>query len=331
MEPVRHVLQCSGFLSLPREKIDTLVGRPILNRGSATRINEISMPSSRPFTHALSVDVEDWYHDAGSLPAASGERVEANTDRLLELFATHGARATFFFVGALVERYPTLVRRVAAAGHEIGSHSYSHRHLRDLSSQEFREDTRRSLAVLADCVGTAPRGYRAPYFAFRAGVRWPLDILAELGVAYDSSILGIDRPPGLDLVCPRVPYQHHNGLWETPVGILQLLHFWHLPIASGAGLRLVPPRLLHRALARFERDVGAAVFYLHPWEIDPQSPTAPTMNRWWLRVGREKLYARLAALLRSCRFVPICEAFPQVSNGQSAAVSRAWAEREPRA
>jgi polysaccharide deacetylase family protein (PEP-CTERM system associated) len=269
--------------------------------------------SSSPPVHAFSVDVEDWYHDGGWLAADSvGARVEANTMRLLELLGERGARATFFFVGDVAERHPALVRRVAAAGHEVGSHGFAHRHLRDLLWREFRDDAARSLAVLQDLLGAPVRGFRAPYFALRAGVRWPLEVLAELGVGYDSSILPIDRPPGLELVCPRTPYRHHNGLWEVPVGILQLLHFWHLPLASGAGLRMLPPRLMAQALGRFEREVGSAVFYLHPWEIDPESPTAPGLGRWLLRVGRGRLIDRLDELLRSRRFVPICEAFPQI-------------------
>lgn len=261
--------------------------------------------------HALSVDVEDWYHDGGvargSTPPA--ERVVANTERLLDIFAAHGARASFFFVGEVAERHPGLVRRVAAAGHEIGSHGYAHRHLSTLLRDEFRDDVAHSLAVLQDILGAPVRGFRAPYFAIKAGVRWPIDVLAALGVGYDSSVLAVDRPPGLELVCPRIPFRHPNGLWEVPVAVLQLFHFWHLPLASGAGLRMLPPRVFRRAVAHFERDVGAGVFYLHPWELDPDSPTGPGPCRWILRVGRHRLEGRLAALLRERRFVSIREAF----------------------
>jgi polysaccharide deacetylase family protein (PEP-CTERM system associated) len=272
------------------------------------------MPSlAPPPRHALSVDVEDWYHDGG-MPAGGvpTDRVADNTRRLLELFAAGGARATFFFLGEVAARHPELVREAAAAGHEIASHGHRHDHLSQLLRHQFREDVGRSLAVLQDVTGTPVLGYRAPYFAIKAGVRWPVELLAELGLRYDSSILAIDRPPGLELVSPRIPYQLPNGLWEAPVAILQLCRVWHLPLASGSGLRVLPARLFRRALRRFERQIGSGIFYLHPWELDPESPTGPGPGRWLLRVGRDRLATRLANLLRERRFVPIAEAFPQL-------------------
>jgi polysaccharide deacetylase family protein (PEP-CTERM system associated) len=263
--------------------------------------------------HALSVDVEDWYHDGAVLAGATGERVEMNTDRLLELCAAAGARATFFVLGEVAARFPALVRRLAAAGHEIGSHGYQHRPLPAMLWREFRTDVQRSLRVLEDATGAPVHGFRAPYFSIKAGVRWPIDVLGELGVRYDSSVLPIDRAPGLELVCPRTPYRHHNGLWEVPVAILQVGAFWYLPLASGSGLRLLPERLMRRIVSRFERDVGAGLFYLHPWELDPASPTGPGRGRWLLRVGRERLSERLGRLLREKTFGPVTSVFPEVA------------------
>ncbi len=263
--------------------------------------------------HALSIDVEDWHHDAHlEVAGPAAHRVERNTDRLLELLGMHGARATFFFLGEVAESWPALVRKVAAVGHEIASHGYTHRPLGQLLRGEFRDDVGRSLSVLEDIAGTRVRGYRAPYFSIKAGVRWPIETLKELGLTYDSSVLGIDRPPGLELVTPRRPYRHENGLWEIPVAILQMLHFWHLPLASGSGLRLLPQRLLYRCVRRFERDVGAGVFYLHPWELDPDSPTGPGAGRWLLRVGRQRLATRLADLLTHRSFAPIVDVFAEL-------------------
>lgn len=260
--------------------------------------------------HALSVDVEDWYHDGAPPTGCEPEcRVEQNTLRLLELFQEHGARATFFFLGEVAEKFPGLVRDVVDAGHEIGSHGYHHRPLRDLLRYEFRADVARSLRVIEDAAGCPVRGFRAPYFSIPAGVKWPVDILSELGLRYDSSILPIDRPPGLELVCPRTAFRLSNGLWEIPVGVLQVGYFWSLPLASGNGLRLVPPVLLRRWIRRFERDVGPAVFYLHPWEIDVSSPTADAPHRWLLRVGRGSFQARLRTLLTEHTFASVSEIF----------------------
>lgn len=264
--------------------------------------------------HALSVDVEDWYHDGLNGRDGLEERVEENTERLLDLFAENGTRATLFFLGAVAERFPALVRRAVAEGHEIGSHGHGHQHVSKLLRREFQQDVQRSLGILEDVAGVPIRGYRAPYFSIKAGVHWPLETLAELGFRYDSSILAIDRPPGLELVCPRRPFRHQSGMWEVPVGVLRLW-YWHLPLASGAGLRILPSRLLRRFVDLFEREVGAGVFYLHPWELDPQSPTGEGRGRWILRVGRERLYERLAALLRERSFAPIAEVFREQLDG----------------
>lgn len=264
--------------------------------------------------HALSVDVEDWYHDSAvQVDGPLESRVELNTCRLLEVLEACGVRGTFFFLGEVAARFPTLARRVADAGHELGSHGYHHRAAMSLTRRELRDDVARSLRTIEDATGRRVWGYRAPYFSIKAGVHWPIEILAECGVRYDASILAIDRPPGLELVCPRTPFRHPNGLWEVPVAMLQIGPFWHLPLASGTGLRLLPRRLLARWVRRFERDVGAGVFYLHPWELDTESPTARGAGRWLLRTGRAGLADALAAFLHDVPCAPIIEVFSQLS------------------
>ncbi|MEO8605913.1 MAG: DUF3473 domain-containing protein [bacterium] len=130
----------------------------------------------------------------------------------------------------------------------------------------------------------------------------------------DANALHVERNTDmLELVPPCAPYPHHNRLWEAPVAVLQLARFWHLPRASGASMRLLPPRLFERVVARFEPDVGAGVFYLHPWELDPESPTGPGSGRWILRAGRTRLAPRLEALLRGRRCVSMRAAFPQLA------------------
>jgi polysaccharide deacetylase family protein (PEP-CTERM system associated) len=273
--------------------------------------------------HALSIDVEDWYHDFLVDPRTPRQsRVEANTLGLLDMLEAHGVKATFFFLGKVAERFPALVRRVAAAGHEVGSHGYRHYPVTHMTRREFLADVARSLRGIEDAIGLSVLGYRAPYFSIKAGVNWPIDILKELGVLYDASVLPIDRPPGLELVCPRRPFRHVNGMWEIPVATLQLLVFYHLPLASGNGLRWLPRRLRRRWVQRFERDVGAGVFYLHPWEFDPGSPVAPCLSRWLLRVGRRRLPERFRELLRETSFAPIVEVFAHIL-GDTGATARA--------
>jgi polysaccharide deacetylase family protein (PEP-CTERM system associated) len=264
--------------------------------------------------HALTVDVEDWYHDSvGVPPPVLGSRVESNTLHLLDILAAHNTRATFFFLGEVAARLPALVRRVMNAGHEVGSHGYAHRRVAHMTRREFREDVRRSLHLIEDATGVQVLGYRAPYFSIKADVRWPIEILGELGLRYDASILAIDRPPGLELVCPRKPFRHPNGLWEVPVAVLRMLRFWHLPLASGTGLRLLPGGLFERSVRQFERDVGPGVFYLHPWELDPASPTAPGLGRWLIRAGRGRMAARLGTLLQSRGFDAVTQVFEELN------------------
>src|SRR5262249_32076867 len=160
------------------------------------------------------------------LAAVPEPRVHTNTERLLELLQSRRTMATFFLLGHVAERFPALARRIAAAGHEIGSHGYRHVSVQQMTRREFRDDVTRSLRAIEDPPGTAVWGSRPPYFSIKAGVPWPIEILAECGVCYDASILPIDRPPGLELVCGRLPFQHPNGLWEVPVAVLQIGRFW---------------------------------------------------------------------------------------------------------
>jgi len=217
-------------------------------------------------------------------------------------------RATYSFLGEVAQRFPAPVRRGAAGGHEVGSHGYRHYPVTRMTRREFLADMVRSLRATEDAIGRPVLGYRAPYFSIKAGVHWPIAILKELGIPHDASALPIDQPPGMELVCPRRPFPHANGLWEIPVRALQLLISYYLPLGSGNSLRWLPRRVRRRWARRFERDVGAGVFDLHPWEFDPGSPVEPCLSRWLLRVGR-RLPRRFHELLRETSFAPIVEVF----------------------
>lgn len=270
-------------------------------------------------TNALTIDVEDWYHDAEGLgdrrPEAPAARVEGNLRRLLDLLEAGGSRATLFFLGEVAEQFPRLVREARERGHEIASHGYGHRPLHALLRREFREQLRRSIDLLSDLTGSSVRGFRAPYFSIRADVGWPVEILAEEGIAYDSSILPIDRAPGLELVTPRCPYRLSSGIWEVPVSVSRYF-FWHLPLLGGFALRALPYGFSRRRLEEFNHEVGPAVIHLHPWEIDPEGPeveSVPALVRGFKRLGRRSLLAKLERLVREVPLGPIATVFPEVA------------------
>ncbi len=277
-----------------------------------------------PISNALTIDVEDWYHDADGLGGSETPdpepRVERNVHRLLDLLDRQGVRATLFVLGEVAERSPALVREAFARGHEIASHGYRHRPIGTWLRREFRDDVERSLALLQDVTGAPVRGYRAPYFSIRADVHWPGDVLAELGIAYDSSVLPIDRAPGLELVSPRAPYRLGSGVWEVPVAINRYL-FWNLPLLGGFALRMLSLGFVERRLAEFNREVGPAVVHLHPWEIDAMGPEARSISvvvRGLKRVGRSGLATKLERLFGAHSFGSIAAVFPEVGGASVA-------------
>jgi polysaccharide deacetylase family protein (PEP-CTERM system associated) len=233
-----------------------------------------------PVRNAMTVDVEDYFHvkafahvlnrgEWDSLPA----RVEGNTDRVLGLFAKTGVRATFFVLGWVGERYPGIVRRIAAAGHEIASHGYMHQDIGSQTRDEFRSDIRRSKAVLEDLSGTAVRGYRAPTFSIGRKTWWAYDILSEEGYRYSSSVY----PVAHDLYgvpdAPRTPFRPlETDFLEIPLTTVRFGKR-NYPASGGGYFRLLPYAVSRWALTRVNRDEGApGIFYCHPWEIDPGQP-----------------------------------------------------------
>jgi polysaccharide deacetylase family protein (PEP-CTERM system associated) len=270
--------------------------------------------------NVLTIDVEDWHHDAEGLHdqsvGAPEPRVETNLRRLLELLEECGVHATLFFLGDVAGRFPALVRDVFARGHEVASHGDRHRPIGSMLRREFRADVERSVKRLEDLTGSRVRGYRAPYFSIKADVHWPGDVLGELGIGYDSSVLPIDRPPGLELVSPRAPYRLPSGIWEVPVAVNRLWR-WNLPLLGGFALRVLPLAFVERQLAGFNREVGPAVLHVHPWEIDPDGPEAasvPRVVRRLKRIGRRGLHGKLGRLLRRHSFGSIAEVFPAIAD-----------------
>ena len=232
--------------------------------------------------NALTVDLEDYYHVSAFAnqmdPACWGtkaSRVEANTQRLLDLLAATDCKATFFTLGWVAERNPALVLRVAEAGHEIACHSHQHRYVYDLTPSEFREDTKRAKETLEDASGRSVVGYRAPSFSVTADCLWAYEILAELGFVYDSSIFPVRHPNYGMPTALRFPYRVATAagdILEFPMPTLDL-YGRRAPFGGGAYLRMLPEWYTKWAIRYLNDAEGRPVcMYLHPWEIDPGQP-----------------------------------------------------------
>ena len=282
---------------------------------------------------ALTVDVEDWFQVqayAGVIPRESWEsldrRVETNTDRVLGLFAAAGVRATFFTLGWVAERHPALVRRIVAAGHELASHGHMHGLADRQTPAEFRADVLRARASLEDIGGVSVVGYRAPTFSINGRNPWAFDVLAETGHTYSSSLYPVKHDLYGVPDAPRTPHKVAGGaLLEIPMTTLRLRgRNW--PIAGGGYFRLTPYALYRRALRRFhEAEDAPAIFYFHPWEIDPAQPrvaAAPRMARFRHAVNLGAMEARLARLVRDFAWDRVDHAFAHVLGAPSAIPQR---------
>jgi len=264
--------------------------------------------TARHVTNALTVDVEDYFQVSALAPhidRASWDRrecrVERNVERLLVLFAEHDAHATFFTLGWIAERYPDVVRRVLAAGHELASHGYSHRRCTEQNRAELLADVRRAKALLEDVGGHAVLGYRAPSFSIGKDNGWAFDVLLEAGYRYTSSVYPVRHDHYGVPDAPRFPYDARPGLREIPITTIRVLGR-NLPAGGGGYFRLLPYQLSRWALQRVnEVEARPAIFYLHPWEIDPAQPRVPEASlktRFRHYVNLHKTESRLARLLR---------------------------------
>jgi polysaccharide deacetylase family protein (PEP-CTERM system associated) len=227
--------------------------------------------------------------------------VERNVERSLELFAEAGAQATFFTLGWVAERYPRLVRRIAEAGHEVASHGFGHERATDLGAEQFLHDIRRAKAILEDLTGTEVHGYRAPSFSVGSRNPWAFDCIAEAGYRYSSSVYPVRHDHYGMPDAPRFAYRSREILLEIPITTARLLRR-NVPAGGGGYFRLFPyafSRALIRHVNRSERK--AAVFYFHPWELDPEQPRVAAAGpkarfRHYLNLHRTE--SRLRRLLR---------------------------------
>jgi polysaccharide deacetylase family protein (PEP-CTERM system associated) len=271
-------------------------------------------------THIMSVDVEDYFMVEAFADSVSRKtwnsrpsRVLTNTLRVLDLFDKFNVKGTFFFVGWVAQKFPELVRNVHARGHELACHSFWHRTVYSLTPKEFREDTRAAVHTIEDAAGVKIYGYRAPSWSITKECLWALDILAEEGFAYDSSIYPIHHDlygvPGAQ----RFPYTHQlrggQSLLEFPPTTVRLLG-QNLPAAGGGYLRILPLAYTRWVFREFEQKYREqVVVYFHPWELDPDQPRIRDKWRSQLRhyTNLHKMEHRLEFLLRHNSFQPFKE------------------------
>ncbi len=280
-------------------------------------------------THLISFDVEEYFHaEAAQLAGVDREswpqmprRLEPAVGRILDLLDRSGVRATFFILGWVARHEGTVVRRIAESGHEIASHGMSHHMLGRLSLAEFARELTDSRAMLEDLSGTEVLGYRAPTFSITRATGWALDVLAECGYRYDSSIFPVrhDR-----YGVPGAPVGPH---WAQGPGGARILEIppltrrilgMTLPVAGGGYLRLFPVRLIGSALKCAALASRPGMVYLHPWELDPDHPDMGMrgLRRFRHRVNLSRTAAKLAWLLKRYSFGPVVE---QLDSLQTAA------------
>lgn len=273
--------------------------------------------------NALTVDVEDWYHDEsrGSGPARPaeierhGSRIEMNLRTILDILEESQVRATLFCVADLAGSHATLLREAASRGHEIASHGFRHLATTARTADELRDDIRRAKGDLENAIGSPVEGFRAPLFLRRREELWVLDLLAEEGFAWDSSWMPLyyfPREP--DYITPNgLPAKMPSGLWEFPLPLSRLPTGHTMPMAAGGfALRALPFHFTRKYLSRYNEERGAAIVYTHPWELDtdsPKLPGTPLYVRFWNGLGRRSMPAKLLRLTSEFSFAPIRETF----------------------
>ena len=269
---------------------------------------------TRPVVNVMTVDVEDYFHVSafdGVVSRASWDgfesRVSRNTNDLLEIFDRAGVRGTFFVLGWVAARFPALVRRIADQGHEVASHGFHHQLLYMLTPAQFREDVRSARRAIEDASGQAVMGFRAPSYSVIQSSMWAIDVLIEEGYAYDASIFPIHHDRYGIPDSPRHPNElkrDTGSLLELPGSTVRLGGV-NLPIAGGGYFRQLPYFWTKWGIDRVNRlERQPVVFYLHPWEIDPDQPRLPVHGARRVRHyrGLDRTRSRLTRLLSDFRF-----------------------------
>lgn len=264
--------------------------------------------------NAMTIDVEDYFQVSAFAPVISRDswperecRVEQNVERILAMLERGGVHATFFTLGWIAERYPAMVRRIVAGGHELASHGYGHLRASDQSRAEFTDDITRSKAILEEIGGQAVLGYRAPSFSIGTANLWALDALHEAGYRYSSSIYPIQHDHYGMPDAPRFAFYPNgpDGLLEIPITTVEVMAR-KLPAGGGGYFRLLPYALSRWMMERVNQvDQQSAIFYFHPWEIDPGQPRpegASLKSRFRHYVNLERMEGRIEQLTRDFKW-----------------------------
>jgi polysaccharide deacetylase family protein (PEP-CTERM system associated) len=278
--------------------------------------------------NGLSFDIEDWFQVENLKGAialdqwdACDLRVVQNTRRILQLLDHQGTKATFFVLGWIAERCPSLVSEIAAGGHEIASHGHSHELVYKQTPEAFHDDISHSKAILESITGRQVLGYRAPSFSITPETPWALDILKDLGFVYDSSVFPTSFHDRYGFKgSSRFPFRFENGLIEMPLSTVKVGKA-NVPVAGGGYFRLYPYSVFRHCCKRLNSDGKSVVFYLHPWELDPEQPRVDIRYQYRFRhyVNLGKTEKRLACLLNDFRFGTIGDValqhFPGLNHG----------------
>lgn len=284
--------------------------------------------------NAMSVDIEDWFQ-VGAFERCIDRkdwsrlesRVERNSDAVLSLFAEAGVKATFFTLGWVAEKCPALMRRIVEEGHELASHGYDHQRVFTMDEARFAADLSRTRKILEDAGGAAVTGYRAPSFSIDARTPWAHEVLARQGYAYSSSVAPIVHDHYGWRESPRFAWRPVEGsdLVEFPV-TTAMLSGRRIPAGGGGYFRLLPYWLSHRAIRQVNGEGEAAIFYFHPWEVDPDQPRvadAPMKSRFRHYTNLSKMAGKLRRVLRDHRWGRMDEmlanARPTAMDGREAA------------
>ncbi len=266
--------------------------------------------------NALTVDLEDWYHICGVEELANPSewhsyesRIIRNTDKILALLHQHGVKATFFVLGYIASKEPSLIKEIVDAGHEIASHGFFHQRVFELTEKEFEEDLVRSLDVISSVTNKEVVGFRAPEWSIREATPWALNVLRKHGILYDSSMVPLTRMGNRSNPVDPCLFETDSGkIWEFPLTTSKF--FWeNIPFSGGLPLRMVPYFYIVSKIKRINREGRAGMVYIHPWEFDNQSIKIdlPLSRRFMHYFNIRVTRIKVEGLLKHLQFAPIRE------------------------